>query len=180
MVRTKPKRAVAVFDVDGTIFRSSLLIELVEEMVRTGLFPQDAKKHYQQAHTKWKNREGGYAEYIDAMVYAFEVHIKGVHYADFAEVAKAVIKSQGKHTYKYTRDLVRKLKRQGYFLLAVSHSPKTILDQFCPKLGFDKTYGTIYETGPEDRLTGVITDKHLIFNKANIVRRAVAKRRSYV
>lgn len=32
------KRKVAVFDIDGTIFRSSLLIELVEVMVQHGLF----------------------------------------------------------------------------------------------------------------------------------------------
>ena len=169
------KKRVAVFDVDGTIFRSSLLIELVEAMVVDGLLPKDVERYYKKAHTKWKNREGGYAEYIDAMVDAFYANIKGVHYADFAEVSKRVVAARGKHTYKYTRDLIKKLRKEGYFLLAVSHSPKTILDQFCPKLGFDKTYGMIYEIGPEDRLTGEITDKHLTLNKAYIVKRAVEK-----
>lgn len=173
MVRAKKK--VAVFDVDGTIFRSSLLIELVEAMVREGHFPKSVERYYKKAHTKWKNREGGYAEYIDAMVEAFYNNIKGVHYADFAEVAKSVVASHGKHTYKYTRDLIKKLRKEGYFLLAVSHSPKTILDQFCPSLGFDKTYGMIYEIGPEDRLTGEIADKHLTLNKAYIVKRAIEK-----
>lgn len=173
MVRSKKK--VAVFDVDGTIFRSSLLVELVQEMVAEGLLPKDVERYYKKAHTKWKNREGGYAEYIDAMVDAFYDNIKGVHYADFAEISKRIVENQGKHTYKYTRDLIKKLRKDGYFLLAVSHSPKTILDQFCPKLGFDKTYGMIYEIGPEDRLTGEITDKHLTLNKAYIVKRAVEK-----
>jgi len=175
MGRMKQRRSVAIFDVDGTIFRSSLLIELVEEMVACGLFPKDARRHYQKAHTKWKNREGGYAEYIDAIIETFYKHIKGIHYSDFADASERVVARQGKHTYRYTRDLLKKLKRQGYFLLAVSHSPKTILDQFCPKLGFDKTYGIVYETGPEDRLTGDIADKHLILNKGNIVKRAVEK-----
>ncbi|MBL4644329.1 MAG: HAD-IB family hydrolase [Candidatus Pacebacteria bacterium] len=169
------QKKVAVFDVDGTIFRSSLLIKLVESMVREGLLPKSAEKYYEKAHKKWLDREGGYAEYIAAMVEAFYKHIKGVHYSDFIEISKGIVANEGNHTYRYTRDLIKRLKKEGYFLLAVSHSPKTILDQFCPRLGFDKTYGMMYEIGPEDRLTGEITDKHLILNKAYIVKRAVEK-----
>ena len=79
--------------------------------------------------------------------------------------------------YRFTRDLVRKLKRRGHFLLAVSQSPKTILDLFAKEAGFDKVYGRIYEIGPQDRFTGVIVDEHLIVNKAGILRRAVEKER---
>lgn len=175
MVRTKKKQKVAVFDVDGTIFRSSLLVELVEMMVQNGILPLEAKKLYTGKHKQWLNREGTYADYIEATVEAFYRYNKGIHYSDFAEASKKVVKEQGRHTYKYTRKLVKDLKKQGYFLLAVSHSPKTVLDQLCPMLGFDKTYGMIYEIGPEDRLTGEITDKHLILNKAYIVKRAVEK-----
>lgn len=169
------QKPVAVFDVDGTIFRSSLLVELVELMVAEGVIPKKAEKIYQDEHKKWLDREGGYAEYIAAMVEAFMAHIKGVHYSDFADYSKRVVANQGKHTYRYTRNLITELRNQGYFLLAVSHSPKTILDHFCPRLGFDKTYGMIYEIGPEERLTGEVVDKHLILNKAYIVKRAVEK-----
>lgn len=169
------QKKVAVFDVDGTIFRSSLLIELVKTMVAEGILPKSVEKSYQKAHRKWLDREGGYAEYIGAMVDAFYKHIKGVHYSDFVAVSERVVLQQGKHTYRYTRDLIQKLRKEGYFLLAISHSPKTILDQFCPRLGFDKTYGMMYEIGPEDRLTGEVTDKHLILNKSYIVKRAVEK-----
>jgi len=33
MIEQKRKRRVAVFDIDGTLFRSSLLIELVEALI---------------------------------------------------------------------------------------------------------------------------------------------------
>lgn len=172
MVRRE--RPIAVFDVDGTIFRSSLFVELMKLMVREGILPKDAEEIYIDAHKRWLDREGGYKEYIDAMIDAFHVHIQGVHYADFAESAKQVVANQGKHTYRYTRDLLKQLRRDGYFLLAVSHSPKVILDQFCPRLGFDKTYGMMFDIGPGDRLTGQIGDD-LIFNKSAIVKRAVEK-----
>lgn len=169
------QQPVAVFDVDGTIFRSSLLVELVEIMVAEGVISKKAQQVYEDEHKQWLDREGGYAEYIQAVVEAFMTHIKGVHYSDFADYSKRVVANQGKHTYRYTRNLLKELKQKGYFLLAVSHSPKTILDQFCPRLGFDKVYGMIYEIGPEERLTGEIVDKHLILNKEYIVKRAVEK-----
>ncbi len=166
---------VAIFDVDGTIFRSSLLIGLVEKMVESGVLPASVKQAYEGEYHRWLDRTGGYSEYINALMDAYYANIKGVHYGDFAELSKQVVADQGDHTYRYTRDLLKKLKKEGYFLLAVSHSPKTILDQFCPRLGFDKTYGMIYEIGPEDRLTGEVVDKHFILNKAYIVKRAIEK-----
>jgi len=165
----------AVFDVDGTIFRSSLLIQLVERMVEREVFPKSVRESYEAQYRKWQAREGGYSEYIDAMVVAFKQHIKGVHYGDFADIAREVVAEQSKHTYRYTRDLIRELKAEGYYILAISHSPKTILDEFCTTLGFDKVYGMIYEIGPGDKLTGEIADEHIILNKANILKRAIAK-----
>jgi FMN phosphatase YigB (HAD superfamily) len=38
------KKRVAFFDIDGTLFRSSLLIELVERMLDRGLFPKEAER----------------------------------------------------------------------------------------------------------------------------------------
>lgn len=168
-------RKVAVFDVDGTIFRSSLLIQLVENLIARGAFPEDAHKVYETQRAKWLDREGDYQEYIEAVVRAFRSHLKGVHYGDLADAAKEMVDEQWKRTYRYTRDLIRELKEKDYFLLAVSHSPKTVLDKFCPKIGFDKAYGIVYEIGPQDLFTGATIDEHLIYNKANILKRAIEK-----
>ncbi len=164
---------VAFFDVDGTIFRSSLLIELVEGLIRQGVFPKDAALVYEDSHEAWRNREGGYEEYINDVVASFLEHIKGVHYGDFADIGRAVVASQRRRVYRYTRDLVDSLKKEGYFLVAISQSPKTVLDDFCMQYGFDKVYGRMYEIGPQDRFTGIVTDEHLIKNKANIVKRVI-------
>lgn len=168
-------KKVAIFDVDGTIFRSSLTIELVEALVDVGLFPPEARRTYERQYAAWRNRKGNYDEYTKALIESFMKHIKGVHYGEFADVARGVVLHQQDHVYRYSRDLIHDLKKKKYFLLAISQSPKTILDSFCKKLGFDKVYGRIYEIGPEDRFTGALTDLHLIENKANIVRRAVLK-----
>ena len=168
-------RRVAVFDVDGTIFRSSLLIQVVDKLIEDGAFPPEARRVYEQEEERWLDREGDYQEYIDAVVQAFLEHLKGVHYSVLAHAAEDVVERQWKRVYRYSRDLLKDLKRKGYYLLAVSHSPKTVLDKFCPRLGFDKVYGTMYELGPEECFTGEVMDPHLIFNKAAILKRAVEK-----
>lgn len=169
------KRKVAIFDVDGTIFRSSLLIQVVNRLIEKNIFPPEARDVYEREYERWLNREGDYQEYIDAVVRAFVGHLKGVHYSALADAAEELVNEQWKRTYRYTRDLLVELKKKDYFLLAISHSPKTVLDKFCPRLGFDKTYGMIYEIGPQDCFTGNVTDQHLILNKAAIVRRAAEK-----
>lgn len=164
-------KPVAFFDIDGTVFRSSLLIELVERLIAEGVFPTIAKERYVDEYRVWLDREGSYEDYINAVVATFQEHIKGVHYGDFADLGRQVVVSQSKHVYRYPRDLIKELKQHGYYLVAISQSPKTILDEFCEQYGFDKVYGRVYEIGPQDRFTGVTSDEHLIQNKANIVKR---------
>ena len=168
-------KKVAFFDIDGTVFRSSLVIELIEALINAGVFPNDARDEYFDEYHAWRNREGEYDAYVNAVVRTFMGHIKGVHYGEFADIGREVVAQQSKHVYRYSRDLIKKLKAADYFLVSISQSPKTILDEFCRQHGFDKVYGRIYEIGPQDRFTGAMVDVHLIENKANIVARVLDK-----
>jgi phosphoserine phosphatase len=42
-------------------------------------------------------------------------------------------------------------------------------------MGFDKSYGTWYDTGASNRFTGEIVDEHIIMNKASVFTRALEK-----
>lgn len=168
-------RKFAAFDVDGTIFRSSLLIELVEALIDEKLFPTEARDYYRSPFCRWLDREDGYEKYLNAVIETFTQNIQGVYYGDFIKVVRKLISEKKNRTYVYTRELVRNLKKRGYFLLAISGSPKGVLDSFCQELGFDKVYGRFYELGPGDLFTGKIVDEHLIANKANIIHRAMEK-----
>ena len=168
-------KKVAVFDIDGTLFRSSLIIELIEELIEQGVFPRSMRDMYLREQSDWLDRRGSYEAYIQKIILAFEKHLKGISYGEFTDAAKVVIAKKKDRVYRYTRDLIKKLKVRDYYLLAISQSPKAILEPFCKNIGFDKVYGRIYEIGPSDRFTGRIEDLNLIANKANIVRRALEK-----
>src|SRR3989338_10130753 len=166
-------KKVAIFDIDGTIFRSSLLIEVTEGLLQAGIFPKKISKTYQASFTKWLSRQGSYEKYIMDVVYAFQKNIKGVSRKDFTAISKQVVDFHKNRVYRYTRDLVKKLKKKGYYLLAISHSPKLALDTFGETHGFDKVYGIRYETDAKEKFTGNYIEFDLIINKASVLKRAV-------
>lgn len=171
----KIKRKVAVFDIDGTIFRSSLLIEVTEALINQRVFPKNTREIYKPALKKWNDREGEYGDYIDAVVKAFMQNIKGLDAKVFSKIAEKVISENNNKVYTYTRDLIKELKKKNYFILAISHSPQILVENFCRKYGFDKTYGRIYEVGMDNKFTGVTLFEEFISDKSQVLLRAVEK-----
>ncbi len=169
------QRKVAVFDVDGTFFRSSLLIELVNVLIENKIFPEAVREEFEKDKTLWLNRHGPYEVYIMKVIETFMKYIKGVEKERLEEAAKEVLSRYENRTYRYTRDLIKKLKNDGYYLLLISHSPKLILEKFGQRHGFDKIYGTIYTLDDSDKFTGEVSNPELIFNKDKILNRAVEK-----
>jgi HAD superfamily hydrolase (TIGR01490 family) len=169
------KKPVAVFDIDGTLFRSSLTLQLVERLIERGVFPKDQKSVYEEERRLWIDRRGTYQAYLDKVIEVFHTQIKGVPYQEVANIAGEIIEEQRHHVYRYTRDLIKQLKRDGYYLVAISHSPKFIVDGFAHEAGFDKSYGLFFTSGASDNFTGEIEDEALMKNKSSILQRVVRK-----
>lgn len=169
------QRPVAVFDIDGTIFRSSLLLALAKRLIQGGIFPREVQQEFEDDRLKWLDRKGDYPAYLHKVVDVFAREIKGKPYEEIANIAGEIIEEKKNRVYRYTRDLAKDLKSRGYFLLAISHSPKFIADGFGYEHGFDKVYGTFYASGASGNFTGEIEDKDLIFNKAAVLTRAARK-----
>ncbi len=136
----------AVFDIDGTIFRSSLVLEAVYALIRKGVFPEKARAEFDSQLEGWRTRKdaNSYDDYIDAVVDTFGRYVRGLNEKTFQLVAKTVVDEQKNYTYVYTRDLVRRLKREGYVLVAISGSPRELVEPFTAEYGFDITRSTIY------------------------------------
>lgn len=167
------KRPIAVFDIDGTIFRSSLIIELVDALIMEGIFPKSARKHYAKEYTRWLERKDSYEKYIAGVVRAYVRSIKGVSQPKLWEIAQKVMAFHQNRVYRHTRDLVRDLKKKKYFLIAISNSPLDIVQPFARSMGFDKTYARVYEIDGRSRFTGKIIFLDLISDKAKILKRAM-------
>lgn len=168
------KKKIAIFDLDGTVFRSSLLIELLEGLIEEGIFPERARKIYAREYQKWLDRKGPYEDYIEKISQAYRKFIKGVRAKKVWQVARKVLAFQKNRTYRFTRYLVSKLKK-NYYLLAISGSPRTMVKQFGKEFGFDKTYSRIFETDKKGRFTGKILFEEVVKDKGKILERAIEK-----
>jgi len=168
-------KKVAIFDIDGTVFRSSLLIELTNALIQEGIFNSKVSKLYARNYKNWLNRKGPYEEYVKAVIKAFRQNIRGVRQNEFSRIAKKVVAFYGNRIYRYSRDIVKNLKKKNYYLLAISRSPQKVVKEFCKKMGFDKMYGLIYEIDRQKRFTGKILHAELISDKAEILKRAIEK-----
>ena len=166
------KRPFAVFDIDGTIFRFSLLIELVKVLVRNGIFSPDIEGQFKAQYEQWQNRIGSYDDYIDNVVRAFRAHIRGVELAVVMDAARQVVDEQGQRSYIYTRGLIKAYRSQGLFLAYVSHSPHAVVGEFARHFNFDAHQGTLYEVNEQGLLTGGLEDRNS-FDKAEVLSRLV-------
>jgi HAD superfamily hydrolase (TIGR01490 family) len=145
MAKKKKPIKLAIFDVDGTIFRSSLFIELFNELVKRGIFPLKASVQVEREYQRWLDRKGHYNDYLGKMVRVFYRYIKGCTRAQIESATQAVIRNQKDRVYRYTRTLIQKLRRKGYFILAISNTFDIIVDRFAEKIGLDASIGRVHE-----------------------------------
>lgn len=177
MAKTKkqPKKQFAVFDIDGTIFRSSLLIEMVDGLIAAGIFPKKAEKEYKKEYYKWLDREGSYDDYLRRVIEIELKYIKGKQKADIEKVIKQVVSFYKNRVYRFTRDLLKQLKPK-YYLLAISGSPFQAVREFGEYFGFDKVYGRLLEIDEKKGVfTGGVLHEEIISDKKKILKRAVEK-----
>ena len=148
------KKPIAVFDIDGTIFRSSLLIQLNDALVKQGVFPESARDSVLGAREAWLDRAGSYDNYINTIVQLYARDVKGTRVADIRRVSRIVISEQKHRVYVFTRELVKKLRRT-HALITISYSPIEAVEAFNAFYKFDVVSGVVYPNSG-GRYTGTV------------------------
>lgn len=159
---------VAVFDIDGTLFRSGLYREVIYELIRMQAIDAAILDQFADKEQQWHARAHGNAfrEFEQAMANGMDATLPTIRITDFDQAAERVIQQHKDNVYVYTRQLVKSLKQQGYYLLAISGSQVELVEPFAREYGFDNWIGQEYERG-DQYFTGRIlqkshTDKHVL------------------
>lgn len=166
-------RKFAAFDIDGTIFRSGLYREVVYELLALEKAPAELSDAFSHHETSWKTRQSpeAFHDYEEAMADAFSEALPQIKCADFDEAVQSVFDRTGGHVYAYTRDMVARLKREGYTMIAISGSQEELVKLFADKYGFDIWIGQHYERDANNCFTGKIVKTH--DGKDKLLRRIV-------
>lgn len=167
------EKKIAVFDIDGTIFRKNLHFELINELAWLKIFSSEVRRKLTEVYTSWLQHEGTYEDYRKALVEMYAMHIKGVSEEQVKKAAKIVIPFQAKRTYIFAEELIKDLREQGYHFLAVSGSPQEIVEEYNNHyLHFDHVFGSIYEQDENGIYTGKAEFEPSL-NKADVVKQYV-------
>ena len=141
------QRKFAVFDIDGTLFRSALYHEVVDELARQGKLGKDSWQRISEARQLWKQRThpDSFWDFVNASVTEFETALPHIHYDDYLSVIQLVFEMQKDHVYQYTKQLLNDLKSKGYTIIAISGSNQEMVDPFAAYHGFDIAIGAEFE-----------------------------------
>lgn len=164
----------AAFDIDGTLFRSGLYREVAYEMMKMGALPREVLEETTAKNREWRHRSHGNAfEEFDMLVVDRVDHLlPNLRIDDYEEAAQMVLEKRADNVYVYTRNLLNRLKAEGYFLIAISGSQIELVEPFAVKYGFDAWIGQEWERGDEF-FTGNIVKTHT--NKDVILRDLMAR-----
>ena len=160
MAESKPsaEQPLAVFDVDGTLFRRGLLPALTRRLVDGGVFSERVREELSEDYYAWVERRGSYDTYDRLVMDLFLRELEGVSVAQLQRCARVEVETHGRRVHMYTRDMALRLKRAGYQLIAISGSPQEILNLFLKPLGFDRAWGTVLAQDARGRYTGEVLE----------------------
>lgn len=151
----KKKTKIAIFDIDGTIFRKNLHFELINELTWMKVFPREARDELANIYSGWLTHEGTYEDYRKALVKLYSEHIRGCAQADVEKASKLLVPFHAKRTYIYAERLIKKLREENYHLLVISGSPIEVVEEYNRQyLKFDGSFGSVYAVDEQGRYTG--------------------------
>lgn len=149
------KTKLAIFDIDGTIFRKNLHFVLINELVFSKVFPKKVKNILVDVYADWLEHRGTYEKYRISLVDLYSKHIEGCKKEDILKASKDVIRFHERRTYIFAENLIRKLKKENYCIIAISGSPSEVVEEYNKNhLKFDKVFGSVYEFDENGIYTG--------------------------
>lgn len=162
----------AAFDIDGTIFRWQLYHELFDELVREGIIGENQAQPVFEARRHWKSRIITFVDYENLLVEAMEKSIVGLEEETIIKAADRIMAENSHYVYRYTMNLLKELRGQGYTIIAISGSHQQLVERFAKIHNIDITFGRQYGV-----VDGKITEDVIVIygRKAEILNELVKK-----
>lgn len=149
-------KSFAVFDIDGTLIRWQLYHAIADQLVKLGYVDQNKYASIKEARANWKRRAASFKSYEEQLVKVYGQVLKTLTVPQFETAAQSVFDEYKDQVYIYTRDLIARLRKDGYKIFAISGSQTEIIAMMAAYYGFDDYLGTDYARVGQ-KFTGVST-----------------------
>jgi HAD superfamily hydrolase (TIGR01490 family) len=168
-----PKK-FAVFDIDGTLIRWQLFHAIVHHLGKHNYIDAETHNAIKAARMKWKNRSNtnSFKEYESLLVKAYIASLQQINPRAYELIVDEVFNEYKDQLFVYTRELLQKLKAEGYILFAISGSQDEIVQKLASHHGFDDAIGAVLEM-KDGAYTGKISTP--VHNKDEVLAQLVSK-----
>jgi HAD superfamily hydrolase (TIGR01490 family) len=147
----------AFFDIDGTLYRDSLMIEHFKKLLKYEVFdPNIWHSHVKKAYDKWAVRRGNYDDYMLELAETYIESLKGMNLEQISFISDQVIKLKGDSVYSYTRDRINYHFKNNHKIFFISGSPDFLVEKMAQKYGATDFKATQYITDANKKFTGEV------------------------
>ncbi len=169
-------RVGAFFDIDGTIYRNSLMTEHFKKLIKYEVIdPIHWHGKVKGLYQEWTTRYGDYEEYLELLAEEYRQAIKGLNRDELSFVADQAIALNAERVYKFARDRILEHHRRGDAIFFVSGSPDFLVERMAAHYQVTEWRGSTYHLDEQGCFTGEITRMWDAVNKAKTLKSLVDK-----
>lgn len=151
------KNIGAFLDIDGTLYRNSLMIEHFKKLLKYEVVdPALWHNHVKHTYYDWEKRRGNFDDYLLELAQIYIDSIKGLNKSHMEFINDQVIDLKGDKVYRYTRARIAWHKSQGHKVFFISGSPAYLVQRMAEKYEVTNYRGTQYLLDENNNFTGEI------------------------
>lgn len=139
------KNIAAFFDIDGTLYRDSLMVEHFKKLVKYDIIDQKAwYDNARDAFMNWDKRQGNYDDYLDDVCDLYVNSLMGLNKNCIDFTSDQVIKLKSDRVYKYTRSRIKWHLDNNHIVIFISGSPDFLVEKMAHKYNVTDFIGSNY------------------------------------
>lgn len=151
------KNIGAFLDIDGTLYRNSLMIEHFKKLLKYEVVdPALWHNHVKHTYYNWEKRQGNFDDYLLELAKIYINSIKGLNKSHMEFINNQVIDLKGDKVYRYTRARIAWHKSQNHKVFFISGSPAYLVQRMAEKYAVTNYRGTQYIVDENNNFTGEI------------------------
>lgn len=139
------KNIGAFFDIDGTIYRDSLMVEHFKKLIKYEIVDQKAwVAHARDTFLDWDKRQANYDDYLDEICDLYVKSLQNVDKSGIDFTSDQVIALKSERVYKYTHSRIKWHLENGHKVIFISGSPSFLVEKMAKKYNATDYAGSEY------------------------------------
>ena len=134
-------------DIDGTIYRDSLFLDIINYFINDGLVDNESIERYNYLKSEWKNRNIGYEEFLMyTITWIFEKVLNKINIDYIYNIWYSIIEKNSWKVFVYTLEQLKKYQNNWYKIIFISWSPLELVYLFSKEYEFDIALWSLLST----------------------------------